>query len=133
MPPALESLQHDIDTVLAGPTLTRSYWGILVRSLKNNDTLYAINAGRLLMPGSAMKVVTLAAAADRLGWDYAYETRLVATGRIDGGLLNGDLVVIGSGDPTLVDRDGSATKYDRVLFAHVADKTVLDYTDFLII
>src|SRR4051812_8686594 len=53
-------LQRGIETILAGPALTRSYWGILVRSAKSNDTLYSLNAGRLLMPGSTMKIVTLA-------------------------------------------------------------------------
>ncbi len=101
-------LQRDIETVLSGPALTRSYWGIDVRSAKNNDILYSQNAGRLLMPGSTMKIVTLAAAAERLGWDYVYDTRLVAAGPIDAGMLNGDLVVVGSGDPSIVDADGVA-------------------------
>jgi serine-type D-Ala-D-Ala carboxypeptidase/endopeptidase (penicillin-binding protein 4) len=96
-------LQRDIQTILATPALTRSYWGILVRSAKNNDTLYSVNADKLLMPGSTMKIVTLAAAAERLGWGYVYDTRLVATGSIDDGVLNGDLVVVGSGDPSILD------------------------------
>ena len=101
-------LQRDIETILAVPALTRSYWGIVVRSAKNNDTLYSQNAARLLMPGSTMKIVTLAAAAERLGWDYVYDTRLVAAGPIDAGMLSGDLVVVGSGDPSIVDAGGVA-------------------------
>jgi D-alanyl-D-alanine carboxypeptidase/D-alanyl-D-alanine-endopeptidase (penicillin-binding protein 4) len=108
-PTPLAQLQHDIDHVLDVPALARGYWGVLVTSLETGDTLYARNAGKLLMPGSTMKIVTLAAAAQQLGWDYTYETRLVATGAIDRGVLHGDLVVIGSGDPSLVDRDGMAT------------------------
>lgn len=101
-------LQRDIETILAAPALARSYWGVLVRSAKNNDTLYSLNAGKLLMPGSTIKIVTLAAAAERLGWDYVYDTRLVAAGSIDAGVLNGDLLVVGSGDPSIVDADGVA-------------------------
>ena len=37
-----------------------------------------------MMPASTLKVVTLAAAAERLGWDYSYETRIVADGRVAG-------------------------------------------------
>ena len=96
-------LQREIETILAAPALSRSYWGVLVGSAKNNDTLYSLNAGKLLMPGSTMKVMTLAAAAERLGWDYVYDTRLVAAGPIDSGLLDGDLLVVGSGDPSIVD------------------------------
>ena len=103
-------LQRDIEAVLAVPALDRSYWGILVRSPSTGDTLYSLNAGKLLMPGSTLKIVTLAAAAERLGWDYAYDTRLVATGPIDAGagILSGDLLVVGSGDPSIVAGDEMA-------------------------
>ena len=105
-------LQRDIDAVLAAPALARSTWGILIRSARSNDTLYSLNAGKLLMPGSTMKIVTLAAAAEALGWDHVYDTRLIAAGTIDSttGILDGDLVVAGSGDPSIVDADGSASR-----------------------
>jgi D-alanyl-D-alanine carboxypeptidase/D-alanyl-D-alanine-endopeptidase (penicillin-binding protein 4) len=60
------------------------------------------------MPASAQKTVTLAAAAERLGWDFSFETRLVADGSIDEGFLNGDLIVIGHGDPSIDNWDGDA-------------------------
>ena len=81
---------------------------MLAKSLRTDETLYAVNAHKLMMPASAMKVLTLAAAAERLGWDFTYETRIVGAGRIDGGTLDGDLLVVGSGDPGIVDRDGMA-------------------------
>ncbi len=62
------------------------------------------------MPASNMKVVTLAAAAERLGWDFSFETRLVAVGTVERGVLNGDLIVVGTGDPSLDDWDGNATR-----------------------
>ncbi|MGE5243927.1 MAG: D-alanyl-D-alanine carboxypeptidase/D-alanyl-D-alanine-endopeptidase [Betaproteobacteria bacterium] len=96
--PSRAQLQHDIDALLDAPALQRSYWGVAVRSLDSGDTLYAHDAGKLLMPASNLKIVTLAAAADRLGWDYAYETRLFAAGREADGELHGDLLVVGSGD-----------------------------------
>jgi D-alanyl-D-alanine carboxypeptidase/D-alanyl-D-alanine-endopeptidase (penicillin-binding protein 4) len=74
---------------------------VLIKSLKTGETLYSLNPKRLMMPASNMKIVTLAAAADRLGWDYTYETRIFAAGRIDAGVLQGDLLVVGSGDPSI--------------------------------
>ena len=55
-----------------------------------------------------MKIVTLAAAADTLGWDYRFtdDARNVGTDR--SGSLKGDLVVRGGGDPTINTRDGRA-------------------------
>jgi len=63
--------------------------------------LVSRNADRLVLPASNMKVVTLAAAATRLGWDYRFRTRLYATGTREGHVQHGDLVVIGSADPTI--------------------------------
>jgi D-alanyl-D-alanine carboxypeptidase/D-alanyl-D-alanine-endopeptidase (penicillin-binding protein 4) len=99
------TLKHDVDAILAAPALGHGYWGILVRSLKANDTLYEVNAARLMMPASNLKIVTLAAAAERLGWNYTYETRLLAAGAIEAGVLDGDLVVVGSGDPSLTEKN----------------------------
>ena len=107
---ALTRLQHDIDALLAVPELEHGSWGVLVRSLAHDDTLYALNARKLMMPASDMKIVTLAAAAERLGWDYTYETRLLGAGAIEAGMLNGDLVVIGSGDPSIANGEGAAAR-----------------------
>ena len=56
------------------------------------------------MPASTMKIVTLAAAARKLGWDDRFETKLYANGPLIEGTLNGDLLVQGSGDPTIESR-----------------------------
>src|SRR5262245_14853489 len=108
--PALTALQRDIDAILAAPALDRGYWGVLVKSLRSGDTLYARNAQKLMMPASNMKIVTLAVAAERLGWDYTYETQILGVGAIDNGVLAGDLVVVGSGDPSLGVADGMAAR-----------------------
>jgi D-alanyl-D-alanine carboxypeptidase/D-alanyl-D-alanine-endopeptidase (penicillin-binding protein 4) len=55
-----------------------------------------------------MKIVTLAAAGTRLGWDFRYATELYASGTIANGMLEGDLIVVGSGDPSLMAGDGTA-------------------------
>ena len=92
---------RDLDALVGAPALQHGYWGVLIKSLKSDETLYSLNAKRLMMPASNMKIVTLAAAADRLGWDYTYATKIYAAGRIDAGVLQGDLLVVGSGDPSI--------------------------------
>ena len=104
--------------MLADPALAHGYWGVLVKSLKTDQTLYTLNAGKLMLPASNMKIVTMAAAAERLGWDFRYETKVLTAGPIEGGTLQGDLIVAGSGDPSLVTADDMA---DRV-FADWADR-----------
>src|SRR6476646_4170557 len=45
--PSVARLHRDIDTILSTPALARSYWGILIRSLRTDDTLYASSPGKL--------------------------------------------------------------------------------------
>jgi len=109
-PPARAALRTAVDALLADPAFVHSYWGVLIKSLASDETLYELNARKLMLPASNMKIVTLAAAAEKLGWDYTYETTLRAAGAIRNGVLDGDLVVVGSGDPSLMIDDGSANR-----------------------
>ena len=59
-----------------------------------------LNAGRLFVPASVLKVVTVAAALEHLGLDYRWRTRLTTNGAVADGLLDGDLVVEPGADPT---------------------------------
>jgi serine-type D-Ala-D-Ala carboxypeptidase/endopeptidase (penicillin-binding protein 4) len=103
-PSAFTALQHDLNAIFEVPEFQRSFWSVLVRPASSAVTLYALNSAKLIMPGSNMKILTLAAAADRLGWDYRFETTLVATAPIEAGILHGDLFIVGSGDPSISER-----------------------------
>jgi D-alanyl-D-alanine carboxypeptidase/D-alanyl-D-alanine-endopeptidase (penicillin-binding protein 4) len=111
-------LQRDINALLGRPEFQAGTWGIAIRSLSRHEALFDLNAGKLLVPSSNMKIVTLAAAAERLGWGYTFQTQLAAAGPVVNGVLNGDLVAIGSGDPSIDDWDGAAT----ALFASWAEE-----------
>ena len=90
--------------------MDRGVWGVDIRSLDTGERLYSLNAGKLMMPASNMKIVTLAAAANALGWDYRFTTTLETAAPIVNGVLQGDLVVRGNGDPTINTRGGRAAK-----------------------
>jgi serine-type D-Ala-D-Ala carboxypeptidase/endopeptidase (penicillin-binding protein 4) len=62
-----------------------------------------------MMPASNMKILTLAVAAESLGWDYRFSTTLHARGTIAGGVLHGDLIVKSNGDPTINTREARGT------------------------
>lgn len=97
-----EQLRRDLRSIFATHTVDHGVWSVAVHSLKRGETLYSANAFRLLVPASNQKVLTTAVAAERLGWDYRYTTRLYATGPIIAdGHLDGDLVVVADGDPTI--------------------------------
>jgi serine-type D-Ala-D-Ala carboxypeptidase/endopeptidase (penicillin-binding protein 4) len=85
-----------------------------IRSIDSGQRLFELNSGRLMMPASNMKILTLAMAAESLGWDYRFATTLEARGAIANGVLHGDLIVKSNGDPTLNTRnDRGATVFDE--------------------
>ena len=98
------SLRHAIDSMLSTPETRSARWGVLIVDPERADTLYSHDAGKLLVPASNMKILTSAFALDALGPDFRYTTRFVARGTIRDSVLDGDLLVIGRGDPTVSDR-----------------------------
>src|SRR3954469_15240986 len=96
------SLRRAIDSVVNAPEFANGHWGVLVVNTRG-DTLYSHNAGKLFMPASNQKILTSAVAFTQLGPDYRYRTSFVAHGAIEGGVLNGDLGVVGRGDPSVSD------------------------------
>ncbi|HEY0019971.1 MAG TPA: D-alanyl-D-alanine carboxypeptidase/D-alanyl-D-alanine-endopeptidase [Longimicrobium sp.] len=93
-----------LDSIFNDTAFASAHWGVLVRSLESGQTLYARNAGKMFVPASNMKIVTAAAALEALGPDYRYLTRVAASGPVRDGVLQGDLIVHGSGDPTISER-----------------------------
>lgn len=103
---ATDALQADLLTIFSASEFQHATWGVVVQSIDKGDVLFALNPTKLMMPASNMKVLTLAASAERLGWDYTFETRLITSAPIEDGILQGDLIVVGSGDPTIGGRAG---------------------------
>lgn len=106
---AVRRLRDQLRQVFGAPLMDRAMWAVEIRSLDRGDTLFSLNAGRLAMPASNQKIVTMAAAADILGWDYRFTTTLETAAPIEDGILRGDLVVRGTGDPTINTRQSRGT------------------------
>src|ERR1700694_1704228 len=96
-------LRQAIDSAVNAPEFANAHWGILIVDAATRDTLYSRNAEKLFLPASNMKIITGATALAQLGPDYQYRTTFAARGPVRGGVLRGDLVVIGRGDPTVSD------------------------------
>ena len=105
----VRQLQTDLTNVFGAAIMSRGVWAVEVRSLDTSETLYQLNQDRLMMPASNLKIVTLAAAADTLGWDYRFPTSLETSATTEAGTLKGDLVIRGGGDPTINSRDKRAS------------------------
>jgi len=100
----LELLRHQVDSLTSQPEFRNAHWGVLIVNPRTGDTLYSKNAGKLFMPASNMKIITSAVGLALLGPDYTYRTTFATNGEVRDSLLDGDLVVIGRGDPTVSDR-----------------------------
>jgi serine-type D-Ala-D-Ala carboxypeptidase/endopeptidase (penicillin-binding protein 4) len=75
-------------------------WGVMAWSIDANRPLLAINANAPLIPASNNKVLTAVWALDVLGADHRFHTDLLVSGEVDGaGVLRGDVIIRGSGDP----------------------------------
>ena len=103
---ALDQLRRDITQATQSSGVQRGVWGIVVQSLDRNERLFELQPRILLVPASVAKLAVVATAAEAVGWDYQFETTIRATGPISDGVLMGDLMVSGSGDPTIGGRAG---------------------------
>src|SRR6184192_2424514 len=89
-------------SLLDQPPFDRANWGVYV--VDDGKVLFARNADRFYVPASNTKLVVTAAATVLLPPDYRVTTSVYANGRVDNGVLNGDLVLYGRGDPTWSER-----------------------------
>jgi D-alanyl-D-alanine carboxypeptidase/D-alanyl-D-alanine-endopeptidase (penicillin-binding protein 4) len=92
-----------IDSVLNAPAFASAHWGVLIVNPRTGDTLYAHDAHKMFLPASNMKIVTASTALTQLGPDFRTRTTFVAGGGMRNGVIRGDLIVVGGGDPSASD------------------------------
>jgi serine-type D-Ala-D-Ala carboxypeptidase/endopeptidase (penicillin-binding protein 4) len=97
--------------------------GFCVLDAKTDETISEFNAHQFLIPASTLKVITTSAALGILGNNFKYETKILYRGNFNkaSGTLNGDIIIVGSGDPTLQsenfvkDSSNITTKWAQIL------------------
>lgn len=100
-----KSFADAVRQVTSRPAYAHGEFGLEVYSLDTGKVVFAMNGQRLFTPGSTTKLFTEGTALHLLGPDYRFHTPLYRTGKVDAkGTLNGDLILVGSGDPNLSDR-----------------------------
>ena len=96
-------LRYSIDSMVRQAQFRDAQFGILIVDPERGDTLYSLNAGKLFMPASNMKIVTGATSLVELGPDYTFHTDFAAGGPVVHDTLQGALIVNGRGDPSISD------------------------------
>lgn len=102
----------EIDAVLNSPEFRHSHWGVLAVDLKTGRTLYEHQPDKLFAPASVTKLFSTAAALDALGAGHRFVTPVYSRGTTVDGKLDGDLILVASGDPTLGGRTDAAGKLE---------------------
>lgn len=101
---SVAELAARIEARLDDPALAESHWGVLIESIESGEIWYERNADRLFVPASNQKILVAAAAYRSLGPDFTFTTTVRHAGEISDGILRGDLVVVGNGDPTIYNK-----------------------------
>lgn len=94
--------------------------GLLIQDLKSGKPIISQNVQTGLAPASTQKIITAASAYALLGKDFRYETKIGYTGKIENGKLHGNIVIKGSGDPTLGSWRYGGTKEQNIINEIVA-------------
>ena len=112
---SISELRAQLDRILTTNDSTKVRLGARVVEMDSGLILYDRNGKAPLIPASNMKLVVMAAAIEGLGHDFKYETVLA--------IRDTDLVVIGSGDPTIGDERLAASRDERItaVFAEWAE------------
>lgn len=98
---SLSSLQAELDARLNDSRFAQAQWGVQVASLDSGKILFQHNADKLMKPASNAKLYTTALALDKLGRDYRIKTSFYAAAKPGAdGVIHGDLIVYGRGDPS---------------------------------
>jgi len=128
--PSAHDLRRRIDTILGRSSLRKVLFSVRIADARTDEAVYEKNPHLALMPASNMKIVTSAAALEYLGRDFSFVTRV--------GLCGKTLVVKGSGDPLLGDketetRNGRAFKpLIREIASRLREMEVVSVSDILI-
>jgi D-alanyl-D-alanine carboxypeptidase/D-alanyl-D-alanine-endopeptidase (penicillin-binding protein 4) len=102
--PGFFPLQDEVARLVKGPGWRGAEWGVLAISLERGDTLVALASDSPLAPASNQKMFTTAAALHYFGAEFRFPTYLLTDGEVTNGVLHGNLIVYGTGDPAISDR-----------------------------
>ncbi|MGC8594701.1 MAG: D-alanyl-D-alanine carboxypeptidase/D-alanyl-D-alanine endopeptidase [Candidatus Kryptoniota bacterium] len=99
--PSVMVLKRNIDYLIRNSRTDRTIKSLSIYSRKWHKTIYSLNSKLLLRPASNLKIVTTSCALHYLGPDYNFRTVVLSNGFIRNHYLDGNLVVLPSGDPVL--------------------------------
>lgn len=100
---ALEGLRYAVEKLLASDSMRHSAFGFYLSDPDSGKVILEFNSEQSLVPASVMKIITTGTCLNKLGANFHYTTRLQYDGTINKTtkVLEGNIYIKGSGDPTL--------------------------------
>ena len=114
---------------------------IMIKEIGSDSVVYSYDANREVIPASIIKTITTATALEILGEDFRYETAIMYDGQVNDSILNGNIYIYGSGDPSIgssnieADSDNiirewvaaiKNTGIKKIVGAVIADESIFD-------
>ena len=113
---AKELVDININGMMSDAVLRNADWSFVVYDPKTNKIVSSYNETTPLIPASATKLLTTETAINLLGENFKWITQLEYSGEIDEeGTLNGNLYIVGSGDPSLGTGKAGSAKYGTII------------------
>lgn len=113
---AKELVDIKINSMMNDPVLRNANWGFVVFDPKTKKIVSSYNENASLIPASTTKLLTTDTAMGLLGEKFRWVTQLEYSGNIDeAGVLEGNLYVVGSGDPSLGTNKAGAYSYREIV------------------
>ncbi|PQA94205.1 D-alanyl-D-alanine carboxypeptidase / D-alanyl-D-alanine-endopeptidase (penicillin-binding protein 4) [Chryseobacterium piscicola] len=118
-----ELVDVNVNTLITDPVLKNATWGFVIYDPKTKKVISSYNENTPLVPASTTKLLTTETALNLLGENYRWMTQLEYSGTVDeNGVLNGNIYIVGSGDPSLGTNKAGAWSYKEI---------ITDFTDAL--
>lgn len=105
MNPPPPPFSFELESILKRDELFGTSTSVSIRKPDNGEIVYSSSGDLRLHPASNLKLLTAAVALEKLGPNYQFSTEVWTNGKIKGNTLEGDLILKGKGDPTLVKED----------------------------
>ncbi|QNS41819.1 D-alanyl-D-alanine carboxypeptidase/D-alanyl-D-alanine-endopeptidase [Chryseobacterium manosquense] len=113
---AKELVDIKINSLMNDPVLRNANWGFVIYDPKTKKVVSSYNENASLVPASTTKLLTTETAMNLLGEKFRWNTQLEHSGTIDAdGVLQGNLYIVGSGDPSLGTNKAGASSYSAII------------------
>jgi PBP4 family serine-type D-alanyl-D-alanine carboxypeptidase len=112
------ALPDNILAIMKKPRYSKATWSLLVSDVATGQTFFALNPDKMALTGSTRKLFSVGLALNTLGANRRQSTQVFRQGAVTGGVLNGNLVLVGGGDLSLGGRRLSPDTIQFTNFDH---------------